>query len=659
MKKALNLCIAMLFLSFIMIACEDKEKDENPLPSAGQKEMLEVVKGLEKISEVSGFTNALKKLTPELDFEETQLTVLAIKDPTVKATESGYYGYTAEALKRHIVKGNQDFGQLGSDTLILKSISDDVLYATKVNGQIQINGIPLASNAPEKAGNSYIYVVSKTVPEVKDIPDTKYKMTFTIHECNEKWSSENNKESSVSENSTITFYKKNGEIYAAIDSIRTDDKGIGIYRHNYAEGLYYTVRKDLKGPIFNGYLVRGIFTSQSQIDSYAQYRTNTSLDLVKPGTLKLSDINGDGIINKEDMLSTKYFFAENNETDDIFIVSNNLILPEGFITIENLPLIKESLDETFTSFVSFNYTTNKRLSAPEENNLRYPDLYNLRSSEFMYDRGYRYINNFLKVATIIEEPGYPEHIKKEWNKMAARLWAQYAYVYTVMTSYYGDLVIVTRPLTVDEVLNVTRNPKAEVLHYIESLIDKVSRPEADVVRALVARLYTNEHEYAKARQLALDVVNRGNYYLPDNSNSSDHETNAEVMLGGYVITDIPDQKGKYTHPVRFTEVMLTLAECELELGKIADATLSINEILAAKGKPLYYDGITAQTLRDAIRKLWKDEMNKEGFDYMLLNRWDILITTLGQFGALDYNKLLPIPQREIDNNPNIKQNPGY
>ena len=37
MKKALNLCIAMLFLSFIMIACEDKEKDENPLPSAGQK----------------------------------------------------------------------------------------------------------------------------------------------------------------------------------------------------------------------------------------------------------------------------------------------------------------------------------------------------------------------------------------------------------------------------------------------------------------------------------------------------------------------------------------------------------------------------------------------------------------------------------------------
>ena len=58
--------------------------------------MQEVVKGLEKISEVSGFTNALKKLTPELDFEETQLTVLAIKDPTAKATESGYYGYTAE-----------------------------------------------------------------------------------------------------------------------------------------------------------------------------------------------------------------------------------------------------------------------------------------------------------------------------------------------------------------------------------------------------------------------------------------------------------------------------------------------------------------------------------------------------------------------------------
>ncbi len=55
----------------------------------------------------------------------------------------------------------------------------------------------------------------------------------------------------------------------------------------------------------------------------------------------------------------------------------------------------------------------------------------------------------------------------------------------------------------------------------------------------------------------------------------------------------------------------------------------------------------------------KNELSQEGFDYMLLNRWDILITTLGEFGALDYNKLLPIPQREIDSNPNIKQNPGY
>lgn len=659
MKKVLNLCIAMLFLSFITVACSDNENNDPPiLPSAGQKEIQEIVKGLEKISDVSGFTNALKKLTPDLDFEENKLTVLAIKDPTVKATESGYYGYTPEALKRHIVKGIQDFGQLGSDTLILKSISEDILYATKVNGQIHINGIPLEGGTPEKVGNSYIYVVSKTVPEVKDIPETKYKMTFTIHECNEEWSAENSKESTVSENSTITFFKKKGDIYTAIDSIRTDDKGVGVYRHNTAEELYYTVRKDLKGPIFNGYLVTGVFTSQSQIDSYAKYRTNTSLDLVKPGTLKLADISGDGIINKEDMVSSKYFFAENNETEDIFIASNNIVLTEDFITIENLPKIQKSLNETFSSFISLNYITNKRLAAPNENNLNYPYLYNLKSAEFMYERGYMYINHFLSVATVIEDAGYPEHIKKEWNKIAARLWVQYAYVYTVMTSYYGDLVLVTRPLSVDEALNVSKSPKTDILHYIESLINKAPLPEADIIRALLSRLYTNEHQYAKAHQLALQVVNRGNYYIPSNSNCFDQETNAEVMLGGYVISDFSDLKGKYTHPVRYTEVMLTLAECELELGKIADATLSINDILGAKGKPQHH-GSNAETLRAAIRELWNNEMSKEGFDYMLLNRWNILMPTLGQFGALEYNKLLPIPQREIDANPNIKQNPGY
>ncbi|WP_029904581.1 RagB/SusD family nutrient uptake outer membrane protein [Prevotella sp. 10(H)] len=655
MKKALHLSLAAFFFLFLTIACSDDDDNNPPPPSAGQKQVEEIVKELEKITDVSNFTDALKRITPDLDFDENKLTVLAVKNPEPKKATENTSGFSNETLKRHIVKGVQDFSQLGSDTLILKSISDDILYATKLNGEILINGIPLASASPTKVGDSYIYIITATVPEIKDIPVKKYKITFNIQECNEEWSIENNKESSPSEGAYVVFYKNTNGIYTAIDSIKSDNKGVAVYHHNEADGVTYMVKKGEKRALYYDYLVKGVFTTQAEIDTYPQYQTGTSLDYTKPGTLKLADLDGDGIINAGDKMLSEYLYAESNSQEDVFIVTPGDLFAEEIIKLEDIPQIKIQLNSLFTSFISYNYTMDRKLIKPE---VTYPSLPELSNDNIIWGTGYNFINRIHAIYEILNRPNSPANVKTEWEKTAGEHWAQYAHVYTTLASYFGNIILVTEVVKPEQVGNLRQNTRKEVIQYIESLIPQVSQPYADAVKALTARLWANEREFAKAANLSKEIITKGDYALVADNKPLDTPSNKEVLLGGYTPENI-DLKGKYAHPVRYREVLLTYAESVLESGNIQEALQYANQILAVNGKPMLNASMTKEQLRDAIQDIWIDELNEEGITYMLINRWGKLLYFLGDKGARDYNNLLPIPFDEINSNPNFKQNPGY
>ncbi|MCS6968168.1 MAG: RagB/SusD family nutrient uptake outer membrane protein [Cytophagales bacterium] len=106
--------------------------------------------------------------------------------------------------------------------------------------------------------------------------------------------------------------------------------------------------------------------------------------------------------------------------------------------------------------------------------------------------------------------------------------------------------------------------------------------------------------------------------------------------------------------VRITEMFLTRAECNFRLNQQVGATplADINAVRQRAGLP----PLTTLTLSDILRER-KLELAFEGHQIHDLKRNRLPVTASLNFNA---NALvLPIPQREIDTNKNLVQNPGY
>lgn len=170
-----------------------------------------------------------------------------------------------------------------------------------------------------------------------------------------------------------------------------------------------------------------------------------------------------------------------------------------------------------------------------------------------------------------------------------------------------------------------------------------------------------------------------------------------------------EQKGKLTdasfwastvtainyNVIRFADVILWLAECEVEAGDLNKARAYVNEIRARAAKPeslVYSDSTTTPAAnykvslyttawadqieaRKAVHFERKLELAMEGHRFFDLVRWGEAEQTLNKY--LEYentlrlylkgshftpnkNEYFPIPQRQIDlSNQVLKQNPNY
>jgi len=143
--------------------------------------------------------------------------------------------------------------------------------------------------------------------------------------------------------------------------------------------------------------------------------------------------------------------------------------------------------------------------------------------------------------------------------------------------------------------------------------------------------------------------------------------------------------------IRLAEVLLTYAEAAIEANQITDEVYNaIDKVRQRAGMPkVNREEYNSQAkMRELIRRERRVELAFEGLRYYDIKRWDIgnevmngplygsrLGSVNAQTGNVTWaadrikledrmfnaarNYLLPIPQTELDANPNIKQNPGY
>lgn len=114
--------------------------------------------------------------------------------------------------------------------------------------------------------------------------------------------------------------------------------------------------------------------------------------------------------------------------------------------------------------------------------------------------------------------------------------------------------------------------------------------------------------------------------------------------------------------LRLADIILLLAEAENELGNAGAAATALNQIRARVNLPAT-TASSQQQLRVAIQNERRLELAFEGHRWFDLKRTGTAIETMNALGrnydVQAFELLWPVPQSELDRNPNLTQNQGY
>lgn len=241
--------------------------------------------------------------------------------------------------------------------------------------------------------------------------------------------------------------------------------------------------------------------------------------------------------------------------------------------------------------------------------------------------------------------------------------------YYMLSSHWGSLPFYIEPLTgiychpkkEDEILAILSNLLEEAIPSLEekkndAFTDANSAlfVSKDVARVLLAYVRCNQKKFDSALPLLEKVIGNG-YYSLIQSAPVNYKNDSECILG-FVVNDetrAGNNKNVQCYPcLDYKDVILTAAECLYHTGNTAKAKEYIQMVCKTKSLSVDDSDIlkAIATLRYKLQTpnyLTFIRRNGLGQSYMGLSAYET------------YQLLWPIPQREIDMNPTITQNPGY
>lgn len=154
----------------------------------------------------------------------------------------------------------------------------------------------------------------------------------------------------------------------------------------------------------------------------------------------------------------------------------------------------------------------------------------------------------------------------------------------------------------------------------------------DIVRMALAQIYMYMGKYSEA-ELLLQKIMDNNFY---SYNSIQY-----IYSFGYPL-----------NIYSYTELLLSLAECKLNGDTPTDTDTFINEIL----NNYRWLNIESTDKKQMMKDIYLELGIRDGY-FAFLKRNGLAKETIGI--TEDYQLLFPIPQSEINLNPNMVQNPGY
>lgn len=242
-----------------------------------------------------------------------------------------------------------------------------------------------------------------------------------------------------------------------------------------------------------------------------------------------------------------------------------------------------------------------------------------------------------------------------------------ALAYYFLSSHWGGVLFYTEKLSNDLGYSLPRTNEEDLLTNLASLVEEAlpmleeKKNDAftdensilfvskDVARVVLAYIYCNKHDYAHALPLLEAVISNGHYSLVV-SNTLEFVNNSECIFGFLMDT----KSGESCYPcLDYKDVLLTAAECQYHLGNTAKAEEYLNQLCSAKS-------FLAMDSSDILGTIASFRYKLRSVNYLgFVRRNSLGVSALGLKDDELYQLLWPIPQNEVDVNPNMTQNPGY
>ncbi|MCI6048974.1 fasciclin domain-containing protein [Phocaeicola plebeius] len=509
--KTLAYYLLGIFSLCILNACENEENPTpEPPPSKGQEEVQKIVEVLKESNpEVSQFVEILEKVNVA-DLTQDKLTVFAVKNTS---TASRAAVLDTASIKNHIAKGSYTKDDLKDGTK-LTSISNETLYVTRTEDDVQINGVKIEGNAI-KAGNSYVYVVPEVIPMI-EAP------TIPLHET------------------TIITKLPTGEALAGVNieakdgrgnllgTFITNENGEAIIQHQ-SDTLSYVISKENFSNQYDGFLIAGMDEN---------------------GNLIYVDLNGDGLITVDDKVSSDPYTYFVNYKD----LSENSLTKTHYMTeIKeeeiNVPEVEALWKQSFETFL----TQNKNM----EFNLLYSTEFNYNNIEYIsdpfWDFAYQTIDDCEKYLDQLTSLNTAEGWEASWN-----LTVDLGVIQTQLFGLYGKVA----PLDNEE-------SKNQLIYYLTDLSETLPIQLAIASRTLLGKIYLLSGLYEDAIQQCLYIMNNTTSAL--DANALNNSESKEVIWGGYK-DNFGNPGGSYIHPVLLREVYLMAAIAYSQTGREMEVT---------------------------------------------------------------------------------------
>lgn len=179
------------------------------------------------------------------------------------------------------------------------------------------------------------------------------------------------------------------------------------------------------------------------------------------------------------------------------------------------------------------------------------------------------------------------------------------------------------------------------------------------VQDLVDEFETGDPRLQATVLMAGSTIQGGKEYNPDWSSTGYNARKYLIKRDGF-IGEGSDSPVNY-RVMRYSEVLLNYAEALNELGRTSEAYPYVNQVRERVGLSDLQTGMSQGEFRDAVYHERRVELAFEGHRWWDLVRTGRAVDVMSAKGRniQDYNTIFPIPQSEIDVNPDLKQNPGY